>query len=88
MTLPDHLSEQLAEALRKRLEIISDRRARELDPSGHLAALGEISVEIERLTNSLPVGSDPHLLHFLKRASYSKALEFLENKKHNSSHSR
>ncbi len=84
MALPDNLIEQLAAALRKRLEIINDQKARESDPSSHLAALGKISAEIECLANSLPEGSDPRLLHFLKRASYSKALEFLENKKHTS----
>ena len=72
--------EVLANALRKRLEIINDHTMRESNPGEHLAMLGKISGEIEQLTHALPQDSDPRLLHFLERASYSKALEFLEAK--------
>jgi hypothetical protein len=74
------LFKELARALRKRLEVIQDQRARELDPNRHLALLAKVSEEIDQLVHSLPPDTHPRLLHFLERASYSKALEFLEAK--------
>jgi hypothetical protein len=70
--------EKLAKALRKRLEIINDQKARESDPDGHLSMLAKVSEEIDQLVHYLPKDKHPRLLHFLQRASYSKALEFLE----------
>ncbi len=70
--------EKLAKTLRKRLEIIADQKARTSDPKGHLAMLEKVSEEIAQLVHSLPQETHPRLLHFLQRASYSKALEFLE----------
>jgi hypothetical protein len=67
----------LAAALRERLAIIADEESRR-DPAGHTDRLRDISEKIERLEQALPPKIDPELRHFLRRRSYSKALELLE----------
>ena len=68
----------LAAALRERLAIISDESSRR-DPEAHTARLQAISEKIEKLAAAMPKPIDPQLAHFLRRKSYDKALEFLEN---------
>jgi hypothetical protein len=70
--------EQLASALRERVEVIADREAREEDPAAHLERLKTVSERIVQLQTQLPPDIDPQLDHFLKRCSYDKALAFLE----------
>jgi predicted component of type VI protein secretion system len=69
----------LAEALRERLDVISDRQLREQNPAAHLAKLRQASEQIEQLKKNLPVNADPMLTHYLDRMSLSKALEFVQN---------
>jgi hypothetical protein len=63
--------------LQRRLHLIADHEFRDVDPSGHLAALQQISelisAEHHRLKPILP----GRLSHFLQQASFSKALDFL-----------
>lgn len=63
--------------LSRRLELIADHNFRDIDRSGHLAALQQVSELIQdehlRLKPSLP----PRLNHFLQQASFSKALDYL-----------
>ena len=68
----------LKNALRERLAIIRDEQSRR-DEQAHLARLEKVSQEIERLEATLPRPLDPQLAHYLKRKSYDKALEFLED---------
>ncbi len=68
---------QLAAALRKRLAIVADEESRRR-PEQHFERLKNISTRIEDLAARLPKPLDPQLAHFLQRASYSKALEWLE----------
>lgn len=68
---------QLAAALRKRLAIVADGESRR-QPEQHFERLKNISKRIEDLAARLPRPLDPQLAHFLQRASYSKALEWLE----------
>jgi hypothetical protein len=68
--------QQLAEALRARLRIISDEASRR-HPDQHMTRLREISDRIETLTATLPQPIPTRLAHFLDRKSYDKALEFL-----------
>jgi hypothetical protein len=72
---------ELAEALRERLKIISDEESRR-DPEQHVKRLQEISDRIETLVATLPQPIPPRLAHFLDRRSYDKALEFLEDRRH------
>jgi hypothetical protein len=67
---------ELAEALRERLKIISDQASRR-DPAQHVRRLREISDRIGTLAAALPQPIPPRLAHFLDRRSYDKALEFL-----------
>ena len=67
---------ELAEALRERLQIISDEASRR-DPEEHLKRLRDVSERIETLVAALPSPIPPRLAHFLDRRSYDKALEFL-----------
>ena len=67
---------QLAEALRERLQIISDEASRR-NPEQHLKRLRDVSERIETLVAALPRPIPPRLAHFLDRRSYDKALEFL-----------
>jgi hypothetical protein len=71
---------ELAEAIRRRLEIISDRDWYGRDPQGHLAALKAASERVLALADSLPAGSDPMLRHYLERQSYVKALDWLNER--------
>jgi hypothetical protein len=68
---------QLAAALRERLAIISDERSRR-DTHAHLARLQAVSEKINALADALPRSTHPQLAHYLARASYDKALAFLE----------
>ena len=70
---------ELAEALRERLQIISDESSRR-NPDQHMARLHEISDRIESLAAALPQPIPPRLAHFLDRRSYDKALDFLEGR--------
>lgn len=70
---------QLALALRERLAIIADEASRQ-DPERHMRRLREISQRIEDLRAQLPRPLDPELSHYLQRASYEKALAFLEGR--------
>jgi len=67
----------LAEALRERLAIIADEDGRR-DPARHTERLRQVSERIEQIEQTLPPTIDPQLRHFLKRRSYTKALELLE----------
>ncbi len=68
----------LAAALRQRLAIIADRQFFQRDPAAHLTRLQEISHDIVDLSSQLSADTDPQLTHYLQRASYDKALAFLE----------
>lgn len=68
----------LTAALRQRLAIIADRQFYQSNPAAHLTRLQEISHKILELSAQLPADTDPQLKHYLERASYDKALAFLE----------
>lgn len=68
----------LADALRERLVVIADREFYARDPAAHLEKLRAISEQITSLQGQLPPPVDPKLAHYLERASYDKALAFLE----------
>jgi hypothetical protein len=68
---------QLTETLRARIALIADEESRK-DTQGHMERLRQVSERISELTAALPLPIDPRLEHYLKRCSYSKALEFLE----------
>jgi len=70
---------ELATALRERLQIIGDETSRR-DPERHLTRLAAVSEWIDALVASLPSPVEPQLAHYLSRCSYDKALEFLEAK--------
>jgi hypothetical protein len=67
---------ELANALRERLQIISDEQSRR-NPEQHMKRLREVSERIETLIAALPQPIPPRLAHFLERRSYDKAIEFL-----------
>jgi hypothetical protein len=71
--------QELAAALRARLQIISDETSRR-NPDQHMARLRGISDRIESLAAALPQPIPPRLVHFLDRRSYDKALDFLEGR--------
>ncbi len=68
----------LGELLRRRLEVIADHTWRDADPEGHLEALKEVSIALDRERENLSHDLPPRLAHFLGNASYSKALAWLE----------
>lgn len=71
--------QELAAVLRERLVVIGDREHYARDPEGHLERLKQVSAHIVSARASLPRPIDPQLEHFLDRASYDKALAFVEN---------
>lgn len=70
--------DQLRQLLQERLHVIADHAFRDRDAGAHLARLGEVSEAIaamhERFRGALPA----RLAHYLERASYQKALAYLE----------
>ena len=69
---------ELGSALRERLAIIGNEQSRR-DAEQHMARLQEVSQRIETLEARLLPLLDPQLRHYLRRRSYSKALEHLES---------
>ena len=74
---PVYLS--LAAALRERLAVIADREHYQRDAAGHLERLKAVAARIAQLREQLPSDLDPQLAHYLQRASYDKALAFIES---------
>jgi hypothetical protein len=68
----------LAAALRERLAVIADRDFYARDPAGHLEKLKAVSEQITSLGAALPQPVNGELAHYLQRASYAKALAWLE----------
>ena len=68
----------LAEALRERLAVVTDREFYQRDPAAHLERLKAASERIVRLGSELPAPVDPQLAHYLERCSYDKALAAIE----------
>jgi len=70
---------RLAQLLRERLAIIADHALRDSDPAAHLEKLKDVSLAISSLARELAPTLPPRLNHFMERASYDKALAFLED---------
>ena len=79
MTSTSSVYPSLAAALRERLAVIGDREHYQRDAAGHLERLKEVAATIEALRGQLPPDIDPQLAHYLQRASYDKALAFIES---------
>jgi hypothetical protein len=73
-----HAYSQLAQALRDRLAIVADRDLASRDPAAHLEQLKAVSEKIAQLGGALPSPVPGDLAHYLQRASYEKALAWLE----------
>jgi hypothetical protein len=69
---------QLADALRERLAVIADRELYARDPAAHLEKLKSASEKITTLGAALPGPLSGDFEHFLQRASYEKALAWLD----------
>lgn len=74
-----NIAAELAAALRERRSIIADEASRRA-PEQHIERLKQVSARIDAAAAQLPQPVDPELTHFLKRASYDKALELLERR--------
>lgn len=70
---------RLAQLLRERLAIIADHSLRDREPAAHLEKLKDVSLAISSLAKELAPTLPPRLNHFMERASYDKALAFLED---------
>jgi hypothetical protein len=70
---------RLSQLLRERLAIIADHSLRDSDPATHLGKLKDVSLAISSLAKELAPTLPPRLNHFMERASYDKALAFLED---------
>jgi hypothetical protein len=68
----------LAEALRERLDVIGDRELFQRDPVAHLEKLKAASQRIEEHAAALPAPVPTDLAHYLQRASFAKALAWIE----------
>lgn len=67
----------LARTLKQRLDLIADRGWYERDAAAHLAALQEISMQLESVAAELPRPLPGELSHYLERRSYDKALAWI-----------
>jgi hypothetical protein len=70
----------LAAALRERIAVIADRALYERDPAAHLEKLKAASEAIVTHGDAIPLPMDGEFAHFLQRASYAKALDWLAAK--------
>jgi hypothetical protein len=68
----------LASALRERMEVIADRDLYQRDPEAHLEKLKAVSLRIDELAAALPKPVPGDLAHYLHRASFAKALAWIE----------
>lgn len=71
---------KLAAALRERLAVIADRELYERDPAAHLEKLKAASENITASAAALPQPVDGDFAHYIHRASYAKALAWLEGR--------
>ena len=69
--------QKLQDLLEKRLEVISDRELREVNPDEQLRQLQSVSEDIMRWADETK-GIPQQLNHFLKQSSLSKALDFVK----------
>ncbi len=69
----------LAAAFRERIAVIADREWCARDPAGHLAKLQSVSEQITTLAAALPKPVPGDFAHYLQRASYEKALAWIES---------
>ena len=72
------LFSQLSDALRERIAVIADRDLYARDPAAHLEKLKTVSERITTLAAVLPRPLPGDFEHFLERASYEKALAWLD----------
>lgn len=70
---------ELAALLRRRVDLIADHAWRDRDAASHLAALRDVSLEIDRWTVTHGPLADARLRHYLQQSSYAKALAHLES---------
>ncbi|WP_395750902.1 hypothetical protein [Prosthecobacter sp.] len=70
---------QLRNLLQRRLDLIADHAFRDRDAAAHLEALKQVSEEIAAEHARLRAQLPPRLNHVLTQASFSKALEYLDN---------
>lgn len=68
----------LLSMLQRRRSLIADHAWRDRDPSGHLAALQDISGQLEQEHQRLNPTLPPRLRHYLVQCSYDKAAAWIE----------
>lgn len=73
------MHQELADMLRHRLSLISDIPFRDRDPSAHLEALKNVSLNISAWTETHSKECDAKLSHYLRNSSFEKALAHLAN---------
>ena len=76
--MAEEIFQSLAAALRERLAVIADREFYARDPAAHLEKLKAVSERITTLAAELPRPLPGDFAHYLQRASYAKALEWLD----------
>ncbi len=69
---------RLRDLLQRRLSLIADQSLRESDPAAQLDQLRCVSEEITEFHQQYQSQLPAKLNHFLERASFQKALEFVE----------
>jgi len=69
---------RLRDLLRRRLALIADQALRESDPAAQLDELRRVSEEIAAFHLEHQPLLPARLNHFLERASFQKALEFID----------
>jgi hypothetical protein len=75
---PDGALARLRELLCRRLALIADAALRERDPGAQLDQLRLVSEEIAAFHEEHRRALPARLNHFLERASFQKALEFID----------
>ena len=76
--MPTDIYAELAEALRERIAVIADRELYARDAAAHLEKLKNVSERITASAAALPEPVEGDFAHYLHRASYAKALAWLE----------
>lgn len=60
--------------------MVADHELRDRDAAAHLEKLKQAAARLDAVVRDLPVECDPILRHYLERQSYTKALDWLEER--------
>ncbi len=62
------------------MAVVADHEFRDRDAQAHLAKLKQAAAHLDQQIQQLPPDCDPMLRHYLERQSYTKAIDWLDER--------